>query len=254
MGKFATPPPIESRQNAKFKIWTSLLEAKGIKKNGMSIIAGTKLVEEFLSQSSAAALDLLLPEKFGSPALPSHIRIHKLGRALFNELDTFGTGTPLLVVRTPELLPWKAGKPQGLNLIVALSDPGNLGALLRSAEAFGTTRVILTAECCSPFLPKVIRASSGACMRLLMERAPALPKIVDITGYSLNMHGQPLPDFTWPKNLYLVLGEEGQGVPESMSLTPLSIPMRGQTESLNATTAASIAMYEYSVHQKQGKS
>lgn len=241
---------IESRHNPKFRIWLSLLEAKGIKKQGLALVTGRKIVDEILSQNPKLASDLLLPEKFGTPSLPSHIGVHTLAKPLFQALDVFGTRSPLLVVKTPTLSNWKNSKPEGLSLIVALSDPGNLGALLRSAEAFGAQQVILSQESCSPFLPKSIRASSGACFRLPLLKTGSLDQINDLKGYSLNMSGANIGEFAWPKNLYLVLGEEGQGVPEDLKLTPIAIPMQGQIESLNATTAAAIAMFSYS--QKHG--
>lgn len=241
---------IESRQNVKFKNWLSLLEAKGIKKSGLALISGRKLVDEFLEQNPRQARDLILPEKLGTPSLPSNIGIHTLSYPLFSELDVFGTHTPLLVVDAPNLSKWSAGKPKGLCLIAALSDPGNLGALLRSAEAFGVTQVILTQECCSPYLPKAIRASSGASFRLELLRAGPLEKIEKLDGFSLDMNGADIGQLEWPKNLYLVLGEEGRGVPANLKLRPLSIPMQGNIESLNATTAAAIAMYSYA--QKHG--
>jgi TrmH family RNA methyltransferase len=238
---------IESAHNAKFKSWMGLLEAKGIKKQRQALISGRRLVEEFLENSPKSARDLILPEKMGMPTLASHIRVHKLGGSLFSKLDVFGTRWPLLVVEVPALPDWKPTvKPSGLELIVALSDPGNLGTLLRSAEAFGVNRVILTQECSSPFLPKVIRASSGSVFRMNLARTGSIDRLEPVQGgHSLDMNGVEIQKFAWPKNVYLVLGEEGQGVPESLNLKRIAIPMQGKTESLNAPTAAAIAMFSY---------
>jgi TrmH family RNA methyltransferase len=234
---------LESRANAKFKAWAALLEARGIKKAGRAIISGSKLVAEFLKQNPTQAEDLLVAAKMDVPV--TGVRTHTLATPLFKELDVMGTKSPLLVVKTPEVVTWKNEAPKGLELVAALSDPGNLGALLRSAEAFGVTRVILTQESASPFLPKAIRASSGAVFRVPLAVTGPLAGLDLKTGYSLDMNGVNLTDFKWPKDLHLVLGEEGRGVPESVSLTRLSIPMQGKTESLNATTAAAIALYSY---------
>jgi TrmH family RNA methyltransferase len=236
---------IESRGNIKFKAWAALLDARGIKKAGQALISGGKLVEEFLRQNPSAAEDLIVPMNLEAPSLPAHIRVHHLATPLFKELDVLGTKAPLLVVRTPELDTWKGEAPRGLELIVALSDPGNLGALLRSAEAFGVTRVILTQEACSPFLPKAIRAASGATFRLPLASTGPLAGVRANPGFSLDMHGEDLAQFHWPRDLYLVLGEEGRGLPAELGLDRLSIPMQGRSESLNATTAAAIAMFSY---------
>lgn len=236
---------IESRSNAKFKAWCTLLEGRGIKKAGRALISGRKLVDEFLARTPELAEDLLIPPKGDELVPPSGVRVHHLSSPLFRELDVMGTATPLLVVRTEPLADWQAEPARGLQLIVALSDPGNLGALLRSAEAFSVSRVILTEEACSPFLPKSIRASGGASLRLKLARTGPLSKLQLADAYALDMGGEDLSRFTWPKDLYLLLGEEGRGVPETLALRRLSIPMGGQTESLNATTAAAIAMFSY---------
>ncbi len=236
---------IESRSNAKFKAWCTLLDGRGIKKAGRALISGRKLVDEFLARAPELAEDLLVPPKGDELVPPAGVRVHHLSSPLFRELDVMGTGTPLLIVRTEPLADWQSEPPQGLQLIVALSDPGNLGALLRSAEAFSVSRVILTEEACSPFLPKSIRASGGASLRLSLARTGPLAKLQISDAFALDMGGEDLSRFTWPKNLYLLLGEEGRGVPEGLGLRRLSIRMGGHTESLNATTAAAIAMYSY---------
>ncbi|MGZ3723440.1 MAG: TrmH family RNA methyltransferase [Bdellovibrionales bacterium] len=238
---------IASAQNAKFKIWASLLESRGIKKAGRALISGRKLVQEFLEQNPAAAKEVLFPPKAEPFDVPPQINAYSLTSPLFKELDVMGTKAPLLVVQTPELKSWTPGAPQGLELIVALSDPGNLGALLRSAEAFGVSRVILTEECSSPFLPKAIRASSGASFRLPILQTGSLADVEASPAFSLNMEGESLEKFSWPKDLYLILGEEGRGIPKSLAATSISIPMKGKVESLNAMAAASIALYSYRI-------
>lgn len=242
---------ITSRQNVKFKTWQTLLEARGIKKAGRALIAGEKLVREFLLQNPEAAEDLIYPPEAKELPAPKTVRSYRLTAALFKVLDVMGTKSPLLCVRTPELKEWKSAPARGLELIVALSDPGNLGAVLRSAEAFGVTRVILTQEACSPFLPRAVRSSSGACFRIQIAKTDrALNQISVSGGFSLDMNGEKLEEFKWPRDLYLILGEEGRGVPQELDLKPLSISMSGKIESLNAMAAASIALYSYRNHFK----
>jgi TrmH family RNA methyltransferase len=239
---------IVSAQNAKFKAWTALLEGRGIKKAGRAIVSGRKLVEEFLAQNPEAAEDLLFPPKGEFEfETPKHVKCYQLSSPLYKELDVMGTKSPLLIVKTPEVAEFKSGAPKDLCLIVALSDPGNMGALLRSAEAFGAAKVILTEESSSPFLPKAIRASSGACFRLKLEHTGPLAEVTASPAFSLDMQGENLAGFRWPKDLYIILGEEGRGIPTSLAATSVSIPMRGKVESLNAMAAASIALYSYRI-------
>ena len=242
--------PIESPQNAKFKTLQTLLEGRGIKKAGQALISGAKLVNEFLAQHPTLALELLLPPKAVAPALPTHIKVFQLASPLFRELDAMGTHSPLLVVGISPLPNWQSEAPRGLELIVALSDPGNLGAMLRSAEAFGVSKVILTQESCTPFLPRAIRASSGACFRLKLESTGPLAELSLQDAYVLDMQGTDLAGFQWPANVHLVLGEEGRGIPENLKLKSLKIGMAGQVESLNAMAAASIALFTYRSQNK----
>jgi len=236
---------IASRQNAKFKTWSALTEARGIKKSGRALISGRKLVAEFLKQNPKACEDLIVPPKADAPDHSSHVKAYQLTAPLFKEVDVMGTKSPLLVVKTPELREWTGDKPRGLELIVALSDPGNLGALLRSAEAFGVTRVILTEESASPFLPKTTRGASLANFRLELASTGPLAHVKAPGALSLDMDGENISTFKWPENLFLILGEEGRGIPAGLSMGSISIPMMGQVESLNATAAASIALFSY---------
>jgi TrmH family RNA methyltransferase len=131
-----------------------------------------------------------------------------------------------------------------LELIVGLGDPANLGALLRSAEALGASRVVLTRECASPYLPKSLKASANSAFRMRLALGPSLREFKLNTAFGLDMDGEDLAKFKWPKDAYLVLGEEGQGLPE-LNLKKLKIPMLGSVESLNATVAAAIALFTY---------
>lgn len=238
---------IESSGNAKFKAWCTLLDSKGIKKSGHALVSGRKLVDEFLARTPEKAVDLLLPIKGDELIPPAGVRAHRLATPLFRELDVMGTKSPLLVVQTKPIEDWQPSAPKGLELIAALSDPGNLGTLLRSAEAFSVTRVILTEECCSPFLPKAIRASSGASLRLNIARTGPLAELQVETAFALDMQGEDLAVFRWPKDLYLLLGEEGRGIPSTLAHQRLKIRMSAGSESLNATTAAAIAMFSYRI-------
>lgn len=236
---------IQSRQNEKFKTWLSLLEGRGIKKQRQAIISGSRLVSEFLKLHSSLARELLVPSKNASHIDAPKVEVFDLATELFRELDIFGTKSPLLVVETPSLEPWIEHPPKGLELIVALSDPGNLGAVLRSALAFNANRVVLCQECSSPFLPKAIRASSGACFALPLIAGPSIHEIKPQSAHCLDLEGEALTQFQWPQDLSLVLGEEGQGIPQSLHAKALTIPIHNKSESLNAMAAASIALFSY---------
>jgi tRNA G18 (ribose-2'-O)-methylase SpoU len=175
--------------------------------------------------------------------------------ALFEELDVAGTKKPLLLVQTPEIPPADLSlAPVGLEIVCALSDPSNLGALIRSASAFGISKVILLKESASPFHPKAVRAASAATLAVCLERGPSIQELAPFQQLAkdanlwvaLDMGGESLVEFKWPKNARLVLGEEGRGLPVPNSFRKLAVPIsREQVESLNATVASSIALYAY---------
>ena len=85
---------ILSPQNAKFKVWSSLLEARGIKKNARALVAGKKLVAEFLEQNPAHAEELLVSLKDEGISVPKHVKTYSLATPLFKELDVMGTKAP----------------------------------------------------------------------------------------------------------------------------------------------------------------
>lgn len=236
---------ISSPRNPGYRLWLSLLEAKGIKQEELALASGAKIVEELLLHHPERLREILLPPK--AAPLAAACPQTRLSSALFKALDVSGTKAPLAVVTAPRLPDWKDGAaPERLELILALSDPGNLGACLRSAEAFGARRVILTEECCSPYLPKAVRASSGSVWRLNLATTASLNKLSFTgTAIGLDLKGENVLSFRWPRDAYLILGEEGRGLPPSLSLTPVRIPMQGGLDSLNATVAASIAMFSY---------
>lgn len=137
-----------------------------------------------------------------------------------------------------------------------LQDPGNLGTVLRTAEALGLRRVILLGECCDPLSPKVLRASMGAVFRLELEaeRSPqALCARLGEAGFTLlatvpHREAQPVTELDFSQGRWAVcIGNEGNGLsPETIALChrQVTIPMRGRAESLNASAAATILLWE----------
>lgn len=137
-----------------------------------------------------------------------------------------------------------------------LQDPGNLGTVLRTAEALGVDRVFLLGDCCDPLSPKVLRASMGAVFRvgLMEEKEPGrLADLLERHGYVL--HGsvpaadaRPVTEIDFSQGLHAVfIGNEGSGLTgETLALCHdrVTIPMRGRAESLNASAAATVLLWE----------
>lgn len=254
---------IESPANATFKRLKSLLTSKGIKAEGELILSGRKLIHERLTHGGANAVrSVLLPKGAGGQhdlTWPAGLDITEIELAdhLFEELDELGTHAPLLLMKTPEVRQVDPSTPpQGFELVCPVGDPRNLGAIARSARAFGVRRLLLTADAASPFLPKALKASAGAVLDLEIARLPKLSECLNTWSgaafakqvFVLDTEGENLRKSVLPESLFLVCGEEGPGIPEMTQLSRLTIPTHG-VESLNAAVATSIALYEISSRQ-----
>lgn len=155
------------------------------------------------------------------------------------------------VARTPEP---PAGDPPGVALhlvLVGVSDPGNVGTLLRTAEASGATSVVLTDGSVDPWSPKVVRASAGSVLRVPVRQAGA-PEVLLALGregvrrVGTAGSGGVAPeevDLTGP--VALVLGSEAHGLPADSPVDVwTTLPMQGAVESLNVAVAGAVLAYE----------
>jgi TrmH family RNA methyltransferase len=147
----------------------------------------------------------------------------------------------------------RAGQPTLLVVAAGLQDPGNLGTILRSAEAFGAGGVILTEGTVSVYNPKTIRATAGSIFRLPVvnaKLADLIPHLREkgIQLFATSSHkGTPLHEAPLHQPSALFIGNEGAGLPRNIITkmdATLAIPQSRPVESLNAGVAASIILYE----------
>lgn len=134
-----------------------------------------------------------------------------------------------------------------------IQDPGNMGTLIRSAEAFGYT-TIMAINSVDFYNEKVLRSSMGSIFRLnLVESSyEDISKLNDHVIYVADMDGRDYRDENYPDKMALVVGNEGNGISEEIenfAQATIKIPMQGMIESLNAAVSASIIMAE-SVNKK----
>jgi RNA methyltransferase, TrmH family len=248
---------ITSSTNPAIKVWKSLLGSRGIKKHGLTIVSGSRIIEDIL-QNRPDIIDACLihgRDMHEIPNLTLNIKIYRLESALFRELDTFGTGFPLLVVKVPDIPKYdKTCKTPPLLLLVPFQDPSNVGAVVRSAVAFDLTTIMLLEEAASPYHPKSIRASGGYVFAASFVRGPSI-KLVDIQNIpviGLSSSGIPLSSFRFPEQCALLPGIEGPGLPDAPWLSDkVAIPISPRVESLNAAVATAIALYAW--HEKRTK-
>lgn len=134
-----------------------------------------------------------------------------------------------------------------------VQDPGNLGTILRSAEAFGVSGVVMSGDCCDIYNPKVVRGSMGAVFRLpflSVENLPAYFKsIPELNTYAavVDEGAFPVTNVTFSEPCAVVIGNEGNGIKAETSAVckqKITIPMNGKAESLNASVAAAVLIWE----------
>lgn len=140
-----------------------------------------------------------------------------------------------------------------------VADPGNVGTLLRSAEAAGVCRVLCGPGTADPFAPKVVRAAAGSLFRLVPEEVADLRSALGAyreAGWALlgaTGDGTPFDRTDFPDRTVLVLGSEAHGLSAEVAgeLTArVAVPMAGRVESLNVAVAGSVLAFEYARQQR----
>jgi 16S rRNA (guanine527-N7)-methyltransferase len=246
---------VTSAANPTFKHLRDLLSGRGIRKHGEALLAGPRIVADVLATHSNRALGWL--SEPGGPPPPESVTVPwlRLDGPLFQELDVSGTHAPLLWVRVPEQVAWsdEAPWPLGCTLFVPLQDPENVGAVIRSAAAFGVARVVLLREAAHPFHPKSVRAAGPALFQVPMEQGPSIQELASthVPIIALDKSGPDLASGPFPERFGLVVGVEGPGLPEHLRLGQTRrIPIAAGIESLNAAAATAVALYEWRRQQR----
>ncbi|MDD5482737.1 MAG: RNA methyltransferase [Kiritimatiellae bacterium] len=242
---------ITSRANAVFKRLFSLQTSKGIRENGVFLAGGEKIAEEILRDNRQSVIALIrTPDMPPGRAGAEEIIFSK---ERFRDLNLLGTSGPLLELRLPAMALFNAAAPwpEGCSLFIPFGDPENIGAVIRSAAGLGVGRVVLLREAACPFLPRAVRASAGALLRMRLESGPGLSEIAALSAkipfYALDMGGRPLTNIIWPPVFGLVAGMEGAGLPAGIKAkaAPVSIPLEKGVDSLNAAAAVAIALWDW---------
>ncbi|MBQ8536394.1 MAG: RNA methyltransferase [Clostridia bacterium] len=233
-----------------------IVQLKGLKNRsarqemGAYLVEGIKMAQEAVSR----------------PGLARHLYLTEATLPLFE-----GAGCPVTLItdnvlaalcdtKTPQgavcLVNLPKNAPLGKRIIVmdGVQDPGNVGTILRTADAAGFTGALMSAACADPYSPKVLRATMGSIFRLPIQTVSDLPsalKELVQQGFSVlssQLDGEPFfQRGSVGEKFALVIGNEGNGVSDEVKAAAthhLALPMRGGAESLNAAIAAGIMMYD----------
>jgi len=242
---------LTSLKNPKVLIWKSLKIKKGRDEQQSFLVEGVRMVKEALL-SSFHINAILVREGFEPGfSLPSDIPAFYLPTHVFQSVCD--TKTPQGVAA---VLTLKTREASGNRLLAldGVQDPGNVGTIIRTADAAGFDGVLLSPDCADLFSPKVLRSTMGSIFRLGFSFPSCLPdRLNDLKkdGYSIissQLDGDSFYDKTnISSSFVLIIGNEGNGVSDpvrSVATHHLCLPMRGGAESLNAAVAAGIMMYD----------
>ena len=242
---------LTSLKNAKIIAWRSLKERKGRDATGCFLVEGRKMVGEALASDFPVKALLIREGTDADIGTQSDISVYSLPAHVFDAVCE--TKTPQGIAAVVGIAPRPAAGPR-LIVLDQVQDPGNVGTILRTADAAGFTGAILGPGCADVFSPKVLRATMGSIFHLGLSFPDSLPASLSAlreTGFSV-LSSQLDGDFFYLRkdisaSFALIIGNEGNGVsPEvqAQATHHLRLPMRGGAESLNAAVAAGIMMYD----------
>ena len=227
----------------------SLRQQKFRKELGLFVVEGRKMTEELLH--SNFAVEAIYTTEASHDLFPQAATVTEVQMAQMSGQDT--PPGILAVVKIPDAQRF----PQSSKFILALdgvSNPGNMGTIIRTAEWFGIRDIVCSPDCVEVWNPKVIQATMGSIFRtniletnltdFLMEQQRA-----DKAIYGALLEGKNLFEMNGCKDGVIVIGSESHGIREEVLpyiTHPVTIPRVGasQTESLNASIAAAIIMAE----------
>ena len=247
---------ISSKDNKIFRLCEQLSHKKYRDKLGLYLIEGENLLEEAVKNGAAIKTVLMCRDYRGS-LFGTEDKAFCLSDKLFEQLaQTETTQGIMAIVEKPELSPDRFLDKGGGNFIVLdrLQDPGNIGTILRTADAAGYELAIVMKGTADVFSPKAVRAATGSLFRMpvvfmdsvdeLMEFTRAAGKKLVATCFDTDRYYY---DENLKGNIALIIGNEGGGISRELiecSDLKIKIPMHGNIESLNASVAAGILMYE----------
>lgn len=247
---------IESTQNKQVKEWKKLLTRKGRKKQDRYIVEGLHLVEEALK--SAADIETLIvredkTEDYAYLYEKSEVNTVEVTEEISSMLSDAVTEQGILaVVKSQESSDRiKGDKP--VLMLDEVQDPGNLGTLIRTADAAGFEGVIIGKGSVDLYNPKALRSAQGSHFHISIIHDDLEKWISQFKNNNIPVYGTALDERAVsyrtiePQDQFgLIVGNEGNGVNPSIlkqTTENLYIPIKGQAESLNVAIAASIVMF-----------
>lgn len=238
---------ITSAENKIYKQTKKLLTRSERNKTKMFIAEGQRIVQDAVE--SGAAQYVFVSQSYDG--IEFDLPVYRVSEKMFLALsDTETTQGVLAVCKMPE---YNITNIFGDTLLICdgVSDPGNLGTLIRTAECSGVNGVVLLKGTTDPYSPKVVRSTMGSIFRVPVYFAQVHEIGEYLKNYALIATlldgSKNLYDINFPQKIAVVVGNEAHGISKEvadMAQIRTFIPMCGKSESLNASVAGSVVMYE----------
>ena len=226
------------------------------------IVEGIKMVKEAISENQEIEL-IAIREDFKIDFDTKKIKIVTISNKIFNDISDVKTPQGILAVIKKNQNNQIETNSDYILALDSLQDPGNMGTIIRTADSANINQIIINKTTVDPYSPKVIRSTMGAIYRtniIEVEDLKTTLKEIQSKGFQIITTDlkatQSIYDINYNNKTVVVIGNEANGVSQEILQTAdkkVIIPMLGKTESLNASIAASIMIYEY-VRQKIQKS
>ena len=239
---------ITSKQNEKIKFVKSLSQKKYRDENGLYIAEGVKMVKEALEKGKKIRFIILTEKAENLIDLKStSAEVLIASDDVFSSISGETTPQGALAVIEKDVSTLNSPKDSCI-FLDGVSDPANVGAIIRTAVACGITEIYMATPCADAYSPKAVRASMSGIysVRVYEGTAEELLEVISLPIYVADMNGENVFSFDKKEKFCLVIGNEGHGVSPLLRQKAnkiLSIPMQNGVESLNAGVSAGILMY-----------
>jgi TrmH family RNA methyltransferase len=260
---------IESRANPHVKhIRLLAADRKDRRRERIFVLEGVRLVADTLEHGGELTLVLYTPDQLAQTAAGQGLRARlehlpqaypATAQVVAAASDTVHPQGVVALARWPQV---EAGTPGIILVLDAIQDPGNMGTLLRSAEAVGVAEVLCTTGAVDIYSPKVVRAAMGAHLRLAVTQDLAWDETAERLSFVDHVYAaeaeasMPYYAADWRQPSALIIGNEAHGLSEdarALARNLIGIPMRGQSESLNAAVAGSVILFEALRQRMRGR-
>lgn len=262
---------ISSKDNEQIKAIKKLKEKKYRDETNCYIVEGIKMVKEAINENAAIKMIVICEDCDEVELKNNSSKDNRIEQSLLYEIAKYEC---IYVTKKVFSLLSEVKTPQGILAVVekedsiekidytedmilvldGIQDPGNLGTILRTADSANLKQIILSEEVADPYNPKVVRSTMGAIFRMNIIRTDNLVKTLqmlkkhkyEVVATSLDTNNS-IYDIDYHKKV-IVIGNEAKGVSkeiQNLADKKVKIPMLGKTESLNASVAAGIMIYEY---------